>query len=66
MKQFTVLKWSIMPFFLVFHWILSCYNEFYLASDIMLGISQTINVIGNVMQNIVPNVLLYDTLSLWT
>lgn len=39
------------------------YDEFSLASAIMLGISQTINVIGNVIQNIVPNVLLYDTFS---
>ena len=39
------------------------YDEFYLSSDIMLGISQTINVIGNVIQNTVPNVSLYDTFS---
>lgn len=63
---YLFLKWSILPFFLAFYWTFSYYDEFYLASDIMLEISQTINVIGNVIQNTVPNVLLYETLRIWT
>lgn len=62
-KQFTYFKMinSALLFGILLNFLL--YDEFYLSSDIMLGISPTINVIGNVIQNTVPNVLLYDTFS---